>query len=713
MGIPLAGDFDVAVTKPVDSRMVWTGNINNLNNIPNKYPGLTCYITGNKNLYVYQDNNIWEEIVKTNIDFVDINTTVFNLDNSHNGKILCVNNNSNVNIFLPNTDISNGYNTSIIQMGSGSVILNNSSNFSFTNPFSATGTAGRYALISLLRVGTLNTFLLYGDVAYPQSSSSENQGGISVLDFPVYSVNNKYASGCWPYVLDLPLNQKTWRKSNVYNRIFQWKSALAISADGKYQTAASINKNFNSDTFQYVATDGVIMNSSNSGISWSINLPFNNYISVAMNENGQYRSALVSSCIWESMDANFSTLCPITGLKIVNSNDYGNTWLVSDFSQLSGVWSKILMNDVGNMRVVISENTSDLLISYNSGVTWTNSNTLAAIGFRNIAMNKDGKYLIALGKNNLNIQNGSRIYFSNNSGQTWITGFQYKPIHFEPYRIKTTGTANSLQTGEALYKYYGLGQKSEIYLHKYNLDGEPTVWNAAIQGYPSTQELIIRSKNNPNQQYDGRYVFPDGLGENAPNTIRIPFGDSSPPDPQLVFNNDNTIYYISPKGGFDLYTSLPIACAAISNDGKVQVLIDPHTSTNYQNPSTINSDYPGICISHDSGVTWREIAYRNRGLFQDTGYCTIDVAGYSVPRYDLAMDGAGKNLFLNNFFYSENSGISWSNRKVGKIGLLSEPWVPSNVKISNDSKMITMTQNNQYDSLNRILNIDNFFERSS
>ena len=37
MGVPLAGDFDVAATSPIDSRMVWTGSISNLNNISNKY----------------------------------------------------------------------------------------------------------------------------------------------------------------------------------------------------------------------------------------------------------------------------------------------------------------------------------------------------------------------------------------------------------------------------------------------------------------------------------------------------------------------------------------------------------------------------------------------------------------------------------------------------------------------------------------------------
>jgi hypothetical protein len=74
------------------------------------------------------------------------------------------------------------------------------------------------------------------------------------------------------------------------------------------------------------------------------------------------------------------------------------------------------------------------------------------------------------------------------------------------------------------------------------------------------------------------------------------------------------------------------------------------------------------------------------------------------------MDGTGKNLFLNNFFYSENSGISWGNVKIGKIALLSEEsWMPSNVKISNNNKIITMTQNNRFNSNNQIFNIDNFF----
>jgi hypothetical protein len=171
MGVPLGTSFDVAEASPIDSRMTWTGNAGNLNQIAvngaNRYPGLITYVTGDQNLYVFQGNNIWEKIVTTNIDFIDVTTNSFTLNSQHNGQVLYVDNNSsNVNIFLPSTlnEAPVGYNVTIVQMGGGNAIINNSASFTFVNRLGLTRTAGQYAVASLLRIRATNNFLLYGDV---------------------------------------------------------------------------------------------------------------------------------------------------------------------------------------------------------------------------------------------------------------------------------------------------------------------------------------------------------------------------------------------------------------------------------------------------------------------------------------------------------------------------------------------------------------------
>lgn len=171
MNVPLPASFNVAVAKPIDSRMIWTGTAENLNQIAvngaNRYPGLITYITGDNNLYLFQGNNIWEKIVTTNIDFINITTNSFTLNSQHNGQVLYVDNDTTeVNIFLPETldEIPIGYNVTIIQMNTQSAIINDSASFTFVNRMGLTRTAGQYAVVSLLRIRDTNSFLLYGDL---------------------------------------------------------------------------------------------------------------------------------------------------------------------------------------------------------------------------------------------------------------------------------------------------------------------------------------------------------------------------------------------------------------------------------------------------------------------------------------------------------------------------------------------------------------------
>ena len=175
MGVPLAGDYDVLVNRPIDSRMVWTGTAGTLNliaaNGANRYPGMISYVTGDKNLYVYQENNVWEKIVTNNVDSPPtINETYFTITPSFNGQVVGVNNNNIVSGVLadPVSLYPDGFNVTFIQLGDGNINISEAvSNFNppiIRNRLNLRTSAGRYSVISILRFRDTNDFFLYGDL---------------------------------------------------------------------------------------------------------------------------------------------------------------------------------------------------------------------------------------------------------------------------------------------------------------------------------------------------------------------------------------------------------------------------------------------------------------------------------------------------------------------------------------------------------------------
>lgn len=176
MGVPLAGDYDVAVARPIDSRMVWTGTFTNLNDVPNKFLGLTCYVTGDQNLYVYQGGTTWEKVVTNNVDSPTVIQNpvdnLFLIQPSYNGQVVYVD--SSVNsvqaiIQNPHTIYPNGFNVAFVQIGAGPIIFNTPvtkpANFSvLQNRLGLSTTAGQYAVASILKISNTNIFVLYGDL---------------------------------------------------------------------------------------------------------------------------------------------------------------------------------------------------------------------------------------------------------------------------------------------------------------------------------------------------------------------------------------------------------------------------------------------------------------------------------------------------------------------------------------------------------------------
>jgi hypothetical protein len=171
MGAPLATSFDVAAPEPVDSRFIWTGTAENLNQIAingaNRYPGLVSYVINDQNLYVYQGNNIWEKIVTNNVDSPSLFfNTNFNITPNFNGQVLYVDSLDPIVVGwgVSLVNFPKGFNVTIVQVGDGSVQINSSNDIFIRNRFSISRTAGRYAIASILRIENTSDFLLYGDL---------------------------------------------------------------------------------------------------------------------------------------------------------------------------------------------------------------------------------------------------------------------------------------------------------------------------------------------------------------------------------------------------------------------------------------------------------------------------------------------------------------------------------------------------------------------
>ena len=171
MGTPLLGNFDPAGAFPLDGRSYWTGSVNTLNNVPNKYIGLVVFVSGDKDLYLNRGGSFtslqaWEKVVTTNVDSPTEVTSSVNLDLNHNGLVLRVNSSTGINVNLPLSanQMQSGYNVTFVQMGAGNITFNSSATFNIRNRLGFNKTAGLYSVASILRAGNTADVLLYGDL---------------------------------------------------------------------------------------------------------------------------------------------------------------------------------------------------------------------------------------------------------------------------------------------------------------------------------------------------------------------------------------------------------------------------------------------------------------------------------------------------------------------------------------------------------------------
>lgn len=167
MPIDIGGDFRIAINKPIDVRMSVT-NFSNLNAIVNRYDGLICYVTSEKNLYIYQGSDIWEKVVTNNVDYIEIsrNGGTFDVDQNSNGNVIYVNSPVEVNARMIGNISSYpiGYNVTIIQEGVGNINIQALAPLEVKNRGNFLKTAGQYSIVSILRFKNTGLFMVYGDL---------------------------------------------------------------------------------------------------------------------------------------------------------------------------------------------------------------------------------------------------------------------------------------------------------------------------------------------------------------------------------------------------------------------------------------------------------------------------------------------------------------------------------------------------------------------
>lgn len=165
-GIQLSTNFDLKSAIPLDDRIV-VSQLSDLNNIENKYQGLVAYVTSDKNLYLFQGGTTWEKIVTNNVDSKTVSFSApgsFQIQSSDNGLVIFVDNTVHAVTGILTGSFEEGFNVTIVQLGTALVTISGGSVGAIMNKIGATKTSGQYAIASILKIRGVQNFLLYGDV---------------------------------------------------------------------------------------------------------------------------------------------------------------------------------------------------------------------------------------------------------------------------------------------------------------------------------------------------------------------------------------------------------------------------------------------------------------------------------------------------------------------------------------------------------------------
>jgi hypothetical protein len=150
---------------------------------------------------------------------------------------------------------------------------------------------------------------------------------------------------------------------------------IAMSSDGKYQTATS-------------CCTGFIYTSSDYGVTWTARDSSRNWYYVSMSADGKFQTAAVP------------------GGQLYTSSNYGVTWTPRDSNRN---WYSIAMSADGKIQTA-TVNSGSIYTSYDYGVTWTPRDS--SRNWYGVDMSSDGKIQTA-------VVSSGYIYTSTDYGVTW------------------------------------------------------------------------------------------------------------------------------------------------------------------------------------------------------------------------------------------------------------------------------------------------------
>jgi hypothetical protein len=205
----------------------------------------------------------------------------------------------------------------------------------------------------------------------------------------------------------MKLSQNNIRLTNIGNTWSDRRNgsfiSIAMSSDGKYQTAGEGSLSSPSQSFQFFT-------STDYGKSWIISSSeseYSNWCSVSVSSDGKYQAISSRGTMG-------------TQARILFSQDYGNKWVNITPNFGSGVGTtnlSVSISSNGQYICAVSNSTNFIFISKDYGETWVQISIEFSSGSKIVKMSSDGKYITILDE----YASPARIHISNNYGMTWNT----------------------------------------------------------------------------------------------------------------------------------------------------------------------------------------------------------------------------------------------------------------------------------------------------
>lgn len=439
--------------------------------------------------------------------------------------------------------------------------------------------------------------------------------------------------------------------STIYND-------AAISSDGKFITA--------------VSSTSIIVSNDNLDSWITTNNSLNNIISIAMSSNGkiQYVSSNDGIYISENYGINWRKLssnngkikCSSSGqnviiinTKILYSNDYGNTFKISNSESL--IWTDLSCSYSGQYQTAIT-NDGKIYISDDYGKTWNLSYSYDDT-LNSVKMSGSGKYRLIVGAN---------LYISKDYGFSWkqhnflndILDENHQPI--KSISLSFDGKIAFLST-------------NKLYISK--IDMIYTKESGSVTFQPLDDSLFAKFETN---QGSTTLLIDSTLSiKIGSNNVKIATSKTGK-YVTLVINNGNI--YTSYDFGITFIERLlggTWVSVAMSSSGKYQTAIIK------EDEIWRSDDYGQIWFRMEStSIDLNDIAISSSGKYQsicgnanviyssDYGYTwkSTNIGDYNLNSITMSDDGkyqtvCGTNTDNNSVMYSKTYGLLWSHSNLG------------------------------------------------